>query len=133
MPMCDIYIQEGALEPDAERALVARVSELLVEHEMRRIVDLVEDPTTIEASTARARSIAWMFVHRTDVYVAGVPVGPDASRGPVYKFEVRIPEGQVDDAFIPAINRDILAALRRGRGRQVETPRAAPLGVRVRD
>ncbi len=111
MPMCDLYIPTGALEPEAERTLVARVSDLLVEHEMRRIVDLVPDPTTVTASTARAQSIAWMFVHRTDTYVGNVQTGPDAKRGPVYKFDVKIPEGQVDDAFIPAINKDILAAL----------------------
>lgn len=111
MPMCDLYIQEGALEPEAERTLVARVSDLLVEHETRRIVDLVEDPATVEASIQRASSIAWMFVHRTDTYVAGDPVGPSAPRGPVYKFVVNIPEGQLDEVFIPAVNRDILAAL----------------------
>jgi phenylpyruvate tautomerase PptA (4-oxalocrotonate tautomerase family) len=111
MPMCDIYIQEGALEPEAERTLVARVSGLLVEHELRRIVDLVDDPAMVEASVKRANSIAWMFVHRTDTYVAGQPVGPSAPRGPVYKFVVSIPEGQIDEEFIAAINRDILQAL----------------------
>lgn len=111
MPMCDLYIQEGALAADAERRLVAEVSDLLVEHEMRRIVDLVDDPAAVQASTDRARSIAWMFVHRTDTYVAAQPVGPQAPRGPVYKFVVSIPEGQIDELFIPAINRDILAAL----------------------
>ena len=29
----------------------------------------------------------------------------------MYKFVVRIPEGQLDDVFIPAVNRDILKAL----------------------
>lgn len=111
MPMCDLFIQEGALEPDAERRLVARVSDLLVEHEMRRIVDLVADSAAVQASTDRAQSIAWMFVHRTDTYVAAQRVGPEAPRGPVYKFVVSIPEGQIDDVFIPAVNRDILTAL----------------------
>lgn len=111
MPMCDLYIQNGALEPEAERKFVGRVSDLLVEHEVRRIVDLVDDPAAVQASIKRASSIAWMFVHRTDTYVAGIPVGPEAPRGPVYKFVVRIPEGQLDDVFIPAVNRDILSAL----------------------
>lgn len=111
MPMCDLYIPSGALTPEAERALVSRVSDLLVEHEMRRIVDLAPDPTTVAASVARAKSIAWMFVHRTETYVGNGLTGPDAPRGPVYKFDVKIPEGQIDDLFIPAINRDILAAL----------------------
>ncbi len=107
----DMYIQDGALEPDAEQALVKRISAMLVEHELRRIVDLVDDPAQVQASATRANSIAWMFVHRTDTYVAGQPVGPQAPRGPVYRFDVKIPEGQLDDLFIPAVNRDILAAL----------------------
>lgn len=111
MPMCDLYIQDGALEADAERALVARISALLVEHEMRRIDDLVDDPAAANANAQRANSIAWMFVHRTDTYVAGEPVGPKAPRGPVYRFDIKIPEGQLDELFIPAVNRDILAAL----------------------
>lgn len=111
MPMCDLYIQDGALEPEAERTFVGQVSDLLVKHEVRRIVDLVDDPAAVQASIKRASSIAWMFVHRTDTYVAGDPVGPTAPRGPVYKFVVRIPEGQLDDVFIPAVNRDILTAL----------------------
>jgi len=111
MPMCDLYIQDGALAPEAERKFVGQVSDLLVKHEVRRIVDLVDDPAAVQASIKRASSIAWMFVHRTDTYVAGNPVGPTAPRGPVYKFVVKIPEGQLDDVFIPAVNRDILAAL----------------------
>ena len=52
-PMCDMSIQDGALEPEAECKLVARVSDLLVEHEVRRIVDLVEDPAAAQASIRR--------------------------------------------------------------------------------
>ena len=106
MPMCDAYIPTGALEPDAERALIAKITEILVSHEVRRIFDLMDDPQEIEASTERARSIAWTFVHRCDTYVAGAV--PDA---PYYRFIASVPEGQLDDEFIPAINRDILAAL----------------------
>lgn len=117
MPMCDLYIQEGALEAAAEAALVSRVSDLLVEHEMRRIVDLVDDPSTVQASTTQAKSIAWMFVHRTGTYIAGQPVGPDTPTGPAYKFVVSIPEGQIDDEFIPAINRDIMSAVQEAEAR----------------
>jgi len=122
MPMCDFYIQEGALEPEAERALVARVSEILVEHEVRRIVDLMDDPAAVQASIKRASSIAWMFVHRTDTYVSGAAVGPSAPRGPVYKFVVNIPEGQLDEVFIPAVNRDILTALTEAEGGKWKHP-----------
>lgn len=107
MPMCDIFIPTGSLEPEAERKLVARVSELLVDHEMRRIVDLLADPEAVKASRERAQSIAWMFVHRTDTYVAGKPV-----EVPYYKFVISIPEGTIDEHFAPAIDRDIFAALK---------------------
>ena len=111
MPMCDIFIPMGALEPEAERKLVARVSDLLVEHEMRRMSDLMNDPAAVETSTERANAIAWMFVHRTETYVAGKPV-----ELPHYKFVITIPEGMIDDRFAPAINRDIYAALKEAEG-----------------
>ena len=74
MPCCDAYIPQNALEPEVERKLVARVTELLVEHEMRRILDLMHEPAEIDAMRKRAQSIAWTFVHRTDTYVNGVGV-----------------------------------------------------------
>jgi phenylpyruvate tautomerase PptA (4-oxalocrotonate tautomerase family) len=104
--MCDIYIPQNALDPEAERALVARVTDLLVYHELRRIVDLADDPGEIKVMVDRARSIAWTFVHRADTYVAGTPI-----EAPHYKFVVSIPQGQIDDAFIPAANKEILAAV----------------------
>lgn len=110
MPMCDIYIQDGALEPEAEAKLVARVSHILSSHEVRSMAAL-SDSDDVQARVDRAESIAWMFVHRTDTYVAGKAVGPSAPRGPVYKFDVTIPEGLIDDIFIPAVNREILQAL----------------------
>lgn len=107
MPMCDAYIPTGALERAAERTLIAKVSDILVSHEVRRIFDLMEDPHEVEDSLVRARSLAWTFVHRCDTYVAGAV--PDV---PYYKFIVSVPEGQLDDEFIPAVNRDILQALK---------------------
>ncbi len=110
MPMCDIYVQEGALEAAAESAMVAEVSHLLSSHEVRSIRELgVGDD--VGARVERAESIAWMFVHRTDTYVAGRSVGPRTPTGPVYKFEVTVPFGLVDDEYFTAINRDILEAL----------------------
>ena len=106
MPCCDAYIPQNALEPDAERKLVARVTELLVEHEMRRIIDLMHEPAAIDSMRKRAQSIAWTFVHRTETYVNGAL--PDA---PYYRFVASIPEGQIDNRFAPAINKDILAAV----------------------
>ena len=111
MPMCDIFIPTGALEPAAERKLVARVSELLVDHELRRISDLMDDPESVKASRERPQSIAWMFVHRAETYVAGQP-----TEQPYYKFEISIPEGTIDERFAPAINRDIFAAMKDAEG-----------------
>ena len=106
MPMCDAYIPLGALELEVERGLVARVTEILVDHEMRRIRDLMEDPDAVKASLRRAQSIAWTFVHRTETYVAGAP-----TQLPYYRFVASVPEGQMDDEFVPAINQDIMQAV----------------------
>ncbi len=106
MPLCDAYIPTDALDPDAERKLASRVSEILVSHEARRIIDLMDDPGDVEAVYKRAAAISWLFVHRTDAYVAGKPV-----QAPIYRFVVNVPEGQIDDQFVPAINRDIFQAV----------------------
>lgn len=111
MPMCDIYIPAGALTPHAERNLVKTVSDLLVFHEMRRARELMEDPDAVDVSLERASSIAWMFVHRTETYVAGEPAA-----APYYKFDVTIPQGTVDDRFPVDITRDIYAAVKEAEG-----------------
>jgi phenylpyruvate tautomerase PptA (4-oxalocrotonate tautomerase family) len=111
MPMCDIYIPEGALERGAEKALVKEVSDLLVTHEMRRITDLIDDPTEIQASHDRASSIAWMFVHHNETYVAG-----EIPEAPHYKFEVTIPEGMIDDVFRDSIAADLTRAVAQAEG-----------------
>jgi phenylpyruvate tautomerase PptA (4-oxalocrotonate tautomerase family) len=77
MPMCDAYIPEGALSPDAERQLLGRITDLLLEHE------------GAHPSNERARELAWVFVHRHETYVAGVP-----EHAPHYKFVCQVPEGQ---------------------------------------
>ena len=62
MPQLDAYIPAGALTPDAERDLMAKVTDLLIRHEGA-------DPTN-----ETVRSIAWVFVHRPEtVYVGGGP------------------------------------------------------------
>ncbi|MGD0699046.1 MAG: hypothetical protein ABSA02_04090 [Trebonia sp.] len=104
--MCDIYIPAGALPPDAEKELVKRVSEILVGHEMRRMADSTADPAELAASREHASSIAWMFVHRTETYVAGEMI-----EEPRYKFEVAIPEGLIDDVFRDSIVSDLTRAV----------------------
>jgi phenylpyruvate tautomerase PptA (4-oxalocrotonate tautomerase family) len=80
MPMLDAFIPEGALRPEAEARLVARVTDLLLQHE------------GVDPTNERGRSLAWVFVHRPTVFVAGAP----ASR-PRYRLVASVPEGQYDD------------------------------------
>ena len=94
MPMLDAYIPEGALTPEAERKLLATCTDLLLEHEGAR-------PTN-----ARARSLAWVFVHRHETYVAGAP-----AQAPYYKFVCQVPEGQYDEQRRMAVTRAMTQAL----------------------
>jgi phenylpyruvate tautomerase PptA (4-oxalocrotonate tautomerase family) len=94
MPMCDAYIPKDALPADAERQLLSRVTDLLIEHEGA-------DPRN-EAT----RSIAWLFVHRPEMFVAGAPA--DA---PHYKFVCQVPEGQYDDERRAAVTAAITEAV----------------------
>jgi phenylpyruvate tautomerase PptA (4-oxalocrotonate tautomerase family) len=80
MPLMDVYIPEGALSPDAERELLARATDLLLEHE------------GIDPANEMARHLSWVFVHRPEVYVAGAK-----PRSPRYRFICQVPEGQYND------------------------------------
>ena len=80
MPMCDAYIPEGALSPSAERELLGRITDLLLEHE------------GVDPANEKARKLAWVFVHRPEVYVAGAP-----PKTPRYRFICQVPEGQYND------------------------------------
>jgi hypothetical protein len=80
MPMLDAYLPEGALTSEAERKLLGTCTDLLLEHE------------GVRPTNERARSQAWMFVHRHETYVAGVPVA-----APHYKLVCQVPEGQYDN------------------------------------
>jgi phenylpyruvate tautomerase PptA (4-oxalocrotonate tautomerase family) len=80
MPMCDAFIPEGALPGTAERELLARITDLLLEHE------------GVRPTNERARAYAWVFVHRHEMYVGGEPADL-----PHYRFVCNVPEGQYDD------------------------------------
>jgi len=67
--MLDAYIPEGALSPEAEDKLLARLTDLLLQHE------------GVDPANPAARALAWVFVHRPRVYVGGSEA----------------PEGQYDD------------------------------------
>jgi phenylpyruvate tautomerase PptA (4-oxalocrotonate tautomerase family) len=97
MPFCDAYISEGALSPSAERKLLGKITDLLLEHE------------GVDPSNERARMIAWVFVHRHGMYVAGAP-----AKEPRYRFVCQVPEGQYNDerraAVTAAMTRAVVEA-----------------------
>jgi phenylpyruvate tautomerase PptA (4-oxalocrotonate tautomerase family) len=98
MPMLDAHIPAGALAPDAERDLLAKLTDLLIRHEGA-------DPTN-----ETVRSIAWVFLHRPEaVYVGGTP-----AEAPRYRFVASVPEGQFNaerrQAIVAAITEAVLDA-----------------------
>ncbi len=97
MPMLDAYIPEGALSARAEKDLIAKLTDILLYHEGA-------DP-----SDPAARSIAWVFLHRPSVFVAG-----ETAEEPRYRIVASVPEGQFDDerrsAVVEAITDAVLDA-----------------------
>jgi phenylpyruvate tautomerase PptA (4-oxalocrotonate tautomerase family) len=96
--MIDIDIPAGALEPHAERRLIDRLTDVLLEHEGA-------DP-----ANPVARSLTWIFVHRpAAVYVAGV-----SARDPRYRVRAWLPDGKYGDArraaLVPAVTNAVLDA-----------------------
>jgi phenylpyruvate tautomerase PptA (4-oxalocrotonate tautomerase family) len=79
MPLLDAYIPNDALSPDAEQTLLATLTDLLLKHE------------GVDPSNPTGRHLAWLFVHRPEVYVAG-----HHPRSPRYRFICQVPEGQYD-------------------------------------
>ena len=78
MPQLDAHIPQGALREDAERDLIAKLTDIRIQHE------------GADTTNETVRSIAWVFVTRPEtVYVAGAPA--DAPR---YRFVASVPEGQ---------------------------------------
>jgi phenylpyruvate tautomerase PptA (4-oxalocrotonate tautomerase family) len=94
MPMLDAYIPEGALEPEAERSLLSKCTDLLIEYEGA-------DPTN-----ETVRSIAWVFLHRHETYVAGAP-----ETEPHYRFVCQVPEGQYNAERRAGVTKAITEAL----------------------
>lgn len=95
MPQLDAYIPAGALTPDAEADLMARVTDLLIRHEGA-------DPTN-----ETVRSIAWVFLHRPEtVFVGGKPAS-----APRYRFVASVPEGQFNAERREAMTEEITEAV----------------------
>ena len=105
MPMMDAYIPEGALEPEAEKQLLSEVTDLLLLHE-----------GAVPANEI-ARSIAWIFVHRPEVFVAGAPADL-----PRYRFVCQVPEGQYDAERRSAVTKAITEALVKAEGGKHPAP-----------
>jgi phenylpyruvate tautomerase PptA (4-oxalocrotonate tautomerase family) len=94
MPFMDAYIPHGALSPDVERDLVAKLTDLLLEHE------------GVDPANETGRRLGWVFVHRPEVYVAGV-----RPKSPRYRFICQVPEGQYNDERRAAVTAGITAAV----------------------
>ncbi len=93
--MLDMYIPDGALQPEAEAALVNRITEILVRHEGFDPAD----PVT--------RSVSWAFVHRpASVFVGGTPADV-----PRYKVVPSVPEGQLDEQARVSVIAEVTEAI----------------------
>ena len=105
MPMLDVYIPAGALDPDDEHRLMETLTDTLLRWEGA-------DP-----SNARARSLAWVFLHRP----AAVLVAGELPLEPVYRVVASVPEGQLDDerraGMVAEVTANILDAEPAGRSR----------------
>ena len=107
MPMLDAYIPEGALAPEAEQKLLSTCTDLLIKHEGA-------DPTN-----ENVRSIAWVFVHRPEMYVAGAP-----ATEPRYRFVCQVPEGQYDPERRAAVTKAMTDAVVEAEGGKWPNPEA---------
>jgi phenylpyruvate tautomerase PptA (4-oxalocrotonate tautomerase family) len=99
MPMLDAYIPEGALSPNAERELLAKLTDLLLIHE------------GVDPTNEQARKLAWVFVHRPQVYVAGT-----LPKAPRYRFICQVPEGEYNDERRAAVTAAMTQAVAEAEG-----------------
>ena len=85
--------------PAPESELLATITDLLLEHE------------GVDPSNERARPLAWVFVHRPQVYVAGL-----LPKSPRYRFICQVPEGQYDDERCAAVTAAMTQAVAEAEG-----------------
>ncbi|MGX4735715.1 hypothetical protein [Kitasatospora griseola] len=95
MPMLDVHIPDGALRPEAEAALLDRITGILIRHEGFDPTD----PVT--------RSVSWLFLHRP----AAVYVGGRIADAPRYKVVPSVPEGQLDADKRAGVIADVTEAI----------------------
>ncbi|MCC8940126.1 hypothetical protein CI1B_21160 [Bradyrhizobium ivorense] len=104
MPMIDVTIPEGALNPDAEARLIRELGDILIGHE------------GFDPANKVAQSVTVVFLHRpAAVYVAGAP-----SPSPRYRIVPSVPEGQYTEASRAALVKDVTDAVVRAAGGSFE-------------
>ncbi|GGU14105.1 Tautomerase enzyme [Streptomyces daghestanicus] len=95
MPMLDVYIPDGALQPDAEATLLNRITEILVRNEGFDPADPV------------SRSVSWLWLHRP----AAIYVGGEPADAPRYKVVPSVPEGQLDERKRASVIAEVTEAI----------------------
>lgn len=103
MPMIDVVIPSGALEPSAEQRLLEELSDILIRLE------------GFDPADERARAVTWTFLHRAEVRVAGSPAVE-----PRYRVIPSVAEGLYDDATREAVVREVTEAIARAEGASFE-------------
>ena len=103
--MLDVHIPAGALDDDAERELLATLTNIVLTWEGADPAD----PT--------AQAMAWLFLHRPE----RVTVGGTEPANPRYKVVASVPEGQWDAerraGLVAAVTEAVLDAERGARPR----------------
>jgi phenylpyruvate tautomerase PptA (4-oxalocrotonate tautomerase family) len=98
MPMLDAYVPEGALPAEAEKALLATLTDVLLEHE------------GVDPANPAARALAKVWLHRP---AAMLHAGEEPTV-PHYRVIASVPEGQFDDerraSMVAAVTKAILDA-----------------------
>jgi phenylpyruvate tautomerase PptA (4-oxalocrotonate tautomerase family) len=95
MPMLDVYVPAGALEPDSEAELVNRITDILIRAEGF-------DPTD-----PATRAVSWVFLPRP----VAVYVGGQLSDAPHYKVVPSVPEGQFNPEARANVIREVTEAI----------------------
>jgi phenylpyruvate tautomerase PptA (4-oxalocrotonate tautomerase family) len=105
MPMIDVIVPEGALEPDAEAGLMKEMTDILIRAEGF-------DPETNQV----AQSVSVVFLHRpVAVYVAGAP-----ATKPRYRIIPSVPEGKYSDEAVGSLVWQLTEAFARAEGGKFE-------------
>jgi phenylpyruvate tautomerase PptA (4-oxalocrotonate tautomerase family) len=105
MPMIDVIIPEGALEPEAEGRLMKEMTDILIRAEGF-------DPETNKG----AQSVSVVFLHRpVAVYVAGAP-----ATKPRYRIVPSVPEGKYSDEAVARLVWQLTEAVARAEGGKFE-------------